>query len=69
MAIAPQWDDAEPFAEGLAAVGNRHEERDGGVSQTVSREGWIDRTDDTSSSPTKRAGAFEDLGGRESSAG
>jgi hypothetical protein len=44
MAIQPQWDDAEPFAEGLAAVGNRHVEREGGVSWTVSREGWIDRT-------------------------
>jgi len=44
MAIPPQWDDAEPFAEGLAAVGSRHVETDGGVSRTVSREGWIDRT-------------------------
>jgi hypothetical protein len=44
MVIAPQWDDADPFAEGLAAVGNRHVEQDGGVSTTVSREGWIDRS-------------------------
>src|SRR5512144_99281 len=44
MVIPPQWDDAEPFAEGLAAVGNRHVEAEGGVSRTISREGWIDRT-------------------------
>jgi len=44
MVIAPQWDDAAPFAEGLAAVGVRHQETDGGVSRTVSREGWIDRS-------------------------
>lgn len=44
MVITPQWDDAEPFNEGLAAVGNRHVETDGGVSATVSREGWIDRS-------------------------
>ena len=43
MVIAPQWDDAEPFADGLAAVGTRHVETDGGISTTVSREGWIDR--------------------------
>jgi hypothetical protein len=44
MVIEPQWDDAEPFADGLAAVGNRHVEVDGGVSRTISRQGWIDRT-------------------------
>jgi hypothetical protein len=44
MVIEPQWDDAEPFADGLAAVGTRHVETDGGVSRTVSRQGWIDRT-------------------------
>ena len=44
MVVEPQWDDAEPFAGGLAAVGTRHVEADGGVSRTVSRQGWIDRT-------------------------
>lgn len=44
MVIAPQWDDAAPFAEGLAAVGTRHEETEGGVSRTVARQGWIDRS-------------------------
>jgi hypothetical protein len=44
MVISPQWDDAAPFADGLAAVGTRQVETDGGVSRTVSRQGWIDRS-------------------------
>jgi len=44
MVIAPAWDDAAPFSEGLAAVGTRHQESAGGVSRTVARQGWIDRS-------------------------
>ncbi len=44
VVIPPQWDDAERFAEDLAAVGNRSVEVNGGVSQGRSHQGWIDRT-------------------------
>lgn len=44
MVIAPQWADAEPFAEGLAVVGTRRPREDGGVSWTETRQGFVDRT-------------------------
>lgn len=42
-AIAPQWDDAGDFAEGLAVVGNRSTDTDGGVTTVRAHQGWIDR--------------------------
>jgi len=42
LVIRPRWDDAGPFAEGLAAVGSREVQQDGGISRTIAHQGYID---------------------------
>src|SRR5262245_48550434 len=40
--IAPAYDDAEDFSEGLAVVGESKLQVDGGVSQTLTSQGYVD---------------------------